>query len=149
MDGETTRTRVFVATALAGAAHLVLDGLASRLSWTTPPYLLLDHASETFRDLLNLDRTTILVTVSVISAGVNGAIAGLFAAAMDGLERRTLKLGIALSALWIFSGGLMTLVYLSPPLGVVLGSLLAGIPRSFAVAWLLGRAAVPREVRTA
>jgi len=149
VDGETTRTRVFVATALAGAAHLVLDGLASRLSWTTPPYLLLDHASETFRDLLNLDRTTILVTVSVISAGVNGAIAGLFAAAMDGLERRTLKLGIALSALWIFSGGLMTLVYLSPPLGVVLGSLLAGIPRSFAVAWLLGRAAVPREVRTA
>jgi len=149
VDGETTRTRVFVATALAGTAHLVLDGLASRLSWTTPPYLLLDHASETFRDLLNLDRTTILVTVSVISAGVNGAIAGLFAAAMDGLERRTLKLGIALSALWIFSGGLMTLVYLSPPLGVVLGSLLAGIPRSFAVAWLLGRAAVPREVRTA
>src|SRR6266508_1178388 len=64
VDGETTRTRVFVATALAGAAHLVLDGLASRLQWTTPPYLLLDHASETFRDLLNLDRTTILVAVS-------------------------------------------------------------------------------------
>ncbi len=145
VDGETTRTRVFVATALAGAAHLLLDGLASRLPWTTPPYLLLDHASETFRDLLNLDRTTILVAVSVISAGVNGAIAGLFAAAMDGLDRRTLKLGIALSGLWIFSGGLMTLVYLSPPLGVVIGSLLAGIPRSFAVAWLLGRAAAPRE----
>jgi hypothetical protein len=145
VDGETTRTRVFLATALAGAAHLVLDGLASRLEWTTPPYLLLDHASETFRDLLNLDRPTILVAVSVISAGVNGAIAGLFAAALDGVvERRTLKLGIALSALWIFSGGLMTLVYLSPPAGVVVGSLLAGIPRSFAVAWLLDRAA-PRE----
>jgi hypothetical protein len=76
---------------------------------------------------------------------VNGAISGLFAAAFDGAERRTLKLGIALSALWIFSGGLMTLVYLSPPAGVVAGSLLAGIPRSFAVAWLLGRVA-PREV---
>ena len=115
MDGETTRTRVFLATALAGAAHLVLDGAASRITWTTPPYLLLDHASETFRDLLNLDRTTILVAVSVISAGVNGAIAGLFAAALRrGRSDRTLKLGLALSALWIFSGGLMTLVYLRP-----------------------------------
>ncbi len=148
MDGETTRTRVFLATALAGAAHLLLDGVATRLVWTTPPYLLLDHASETFRDLLNLDRTTILVAVSIISAGVNGAISGLFAAAFDGVERRVLKLGIALSALWIFSGGLMTLVYLSPPAGVVVGSLLAGIPRSFAVAWLLDRTA-PREVPAA
>ena len=145
MDGETTRTRVFLATALAGAAHLLLDGVATRLVWTTPPYLLLDHASETFRDLLNLDRTTILIAVSIISAGVNGAISGLFAAAFDGVERRVLKLGIALSALWIFSGGLMTLVYLSPPAGVVVGSLLAGIPRSFVVAWLLDRTA-PREV---
>lgn len=148
MDGETTRTRVFLATALAGAAHLLLDGVATRLVWTTPPYLLLDHASETFRDLLNLDRTTILIAVSIISAGVNGAISGLFAAAFDGVERRVLKLGIALSALWIFSGGLMTLVYLSPPAGVVVGSLLAGIPRSFAVAWLLDRTA-PREVPAA
>ena len=51
----------------------LLDGVTSRLAWTTPPYLLLDHASETFRDLLNLDRTTILVAVAIISAGVNGS----------------------------------------------------------------------------
>ncbi len=137
MDG--TRNRVFVATALAGFAHLVLDALTSRLPWTTPPYLLLDYANETFRDLLNLDRTTILVAVSVISAGVNGAIAGLFAAALHETSSRFVKLGLSLSALWLFSGGLMTLVYLSPPVGVVVGSLAAGIPRSFAVAWLLGR----------
>jgi hypothetical protein len=139
VDG--TRNRVFVATALAGFAHLVLDGLSSRLPWTTPPYLLLDYANETFRDLLNLDRTTILVAVSFISAGVNGAIAGLFATALDAARGRMVKLGISLSALWVFSGGLMTLVYLSPPLGVVAGSLFAGIPRSFAVAWLLERTA--------
>ena len=138
---DTTRNRVFVATALAGFAHLVLDGLTSRVAWTTPPYLLLDYANETFRDLLNLDRTTILVAVSVISAGVNGAISGLFAAALDGAKGRFLKLALSLSGLWIFSGGLMTLVYLSPPLGVVAGSLVAGIPRSFAVAWLLERTA--------
>jgi hypothetical protein len=139
VGGETARTRVFLATAVAAAAHLALDALASRIPWTTPPYLLLDHASETFRDLLMLDRTTILVAVSVISAGVNGAIAGLFGAALAGAERRTAKLGLALSALWIFSGGLMTLVYLSPPAGVVAGSLAAGIPRAFAVAFLAYR----------
>lgn len=127
------------ATALAGAAHLALDLLASRSPWTTPPYLLLDHASETFRDLLLLDRTTILVVVSVVSAAVNGIIAGLFATALASARSRALALGAALSALWVFSGGLMTLVYLSPPPGIVLGSLAAGIPRSFAIAWLLDR----------
>jgi hypothetical protein len=132
---------VFLATALAGAAHLALDGVTSRLVWTTPPYLLLDYASETFRDLLNLDRTSILVAVSAISAGVNGVISGIFAAAFDGAERRVLKLGITLSALWIFSGGLMTLVYLTPPFAVVAGSLAAGVPRAFVVAWLLDRIA--------
>ena len=141
MDG--TRNRVFVATALAGFAHLVLDGVTSRLLFTTPPYLLLDYANETFRDLLNLDRTTILVAVSFISAGVNGAIAGLFAAAFEEPRGRLVKLGLSLSALWVFSGGLMTLVYLSPPLPVVVGSLAAGIPRSFVVAWLLERTAPP------
>lgn len=145
---DTTRNRVFVATALAGLAHLVLDGVTSRVAWTTPPYLLLDYANETFRDLLNLDRTTILVAVAVISAGVNGAIAGLFATALGDARGRLLKLGLSLSALWIFSGGLMTLVYLSPPLGVVIGSLAAGIPRSFAVAWLLDRTA-PRGAEAA
>jgi hypothetical protein len=141
---DTLRNRVFVATALAGSAHVVLDALASRLPWTTPPYLLLDYANETFRDLVNLDRTTILVAVSVISAGVNGVIAGLFAAALHDARGRLVKLGLSLSALWLFSGGLMILVYLAPPPGVVAGSLLAGIPRSFTVAWLLDRLA-PRD----
>ncbi len=139
MDGAALRTSVFKATALAGAAHLVLDGLASRLPWTTPPYLLLEYASESFRDLLFLDRRTLLVAVAVISAGVTGAIAGLFATALAGARRRVVAIGVALSALWVFSGGLMTLVYLSPPPAIAAGSLLAGVPRSFAVAWVLER----------
>jgi len=143
VEAETARSRVLLATALAAAAHLLLDGLTSRVAWTTPPYLLLDHASETFRDLLMLDRTTILVVVAVISAGVNGAIAGLFGVAMASLGRRALKLGLALSALWVFSGGLMMLVYLSPPAGIAMGSLAAGIPRAFAVAWILDRTLRP------
>ncbi len=139
MDAPAIRTSVFKATALAGAAHLALDALASRVTWTTPPYLLLDYANESFRDLLFLDRRTLLVAVAVISAGVNGAIAGLFATALAGARRRVVAVGASLSALWVFSGGLMTLVYLSPPAGVVVGSLLAGIPRAFAVAWVLER----------
>jgi hypothetical protein len=148
MDGEAARSRGLLATALAAAAHLLLDVVASRSSWTSPPYLLLDHANEAFRDLLMLDRTTVLVVVAVVSAGVNGAIAGLFGTALASAERRLLKLGLALSGLWVFSGGLMILVYLSPPLGVALGSLAAGVPRSFAVAWVLDRT-LPRPVPAA
>jgi len=139
MDAPATRTSVFKATALAGTVHLALDALAARVPWTTPPYLLLDYASESFRDVLLLDRRTLLVAVAVLSAGVNGAIAGLFATALAGSRRRVVAIGTALSALWVFSGGLMTLVYLSPPAGIVAGSLLAGIPRSFAIAWVLER----------
>ena len=133
---------MFIATALAGFAHVVLDAVTSRVVWTTPPYLLLDYASETFRDILAIDRRSILVAVSAISAGVNGIISAIFAAAFDGMERRVLKLGLTLAGLWLFSGGLMTIVYLSPPALVVAGSLAAGIPRAFLVAWLLDRTAL-------
>ena len=53
--------------------------------------------------------------------------------------RRRRVLGWTLSGLWLFSGTLLVLVYLSPPWPVVLGSLSAGVPRAFAVAWLLDR----------
>jgi hypothetical protein len=139
MESPALRTSVFKATAVAAAAHLALDAVLSRVVWTTPHYLLLDYASATFRDLLLLDRTTLLVAVAAISAGVNGAIAGLFATALAGVRRRLLAVGLSLSALWIFSGGLMMLVYLDPPAGVAAGSLAAGVPRAFAVAWLLER----------
>lgn len=139
MESAGLRTSVFKATALSGAVHLALDVLSSRLPWTTPPYLLLDYASETFRDLLLLDRTTLLVAVAAISAGVNGAIAGLFAAALAEARRRTLALAASLFALWVFSGGLMMAVYLDPPRAVALGSLAAGAPRALLVAWVLER----------
>lgn len=140
MRSEELRTHVFAATALAGAAHLVLDAVTSRTPFTTPPYLLLDHASEAFRDLLALDRTTILLAVAFISAGVNGAIAALFGAAVESSRRPVLVLGGSLSALWVLSGALMTFVYLDPPGIIVAGSLLAGVPRAFVVAWVLVRA---------
>ncbi len=144
MDEPETGSRVLLATALAGAAHVVFDLLTSRTPWTTPPYLLLDHAGDAFRDLLALDRRSILAAVSAISAGVNGAIAALIGTAAAGSRRRVLVLGTVLSGMWLFSGGLMILVYLSPPAAVAAGSLAAGIPRAFAVAWLLDRF-MPRQ----
>lgn len=144
MENAALRTGVFKAAALAGAAHLAFDLVASRVELTTPPYLLLDHASATFRELLLLDRETLLGTVAVVSAGVNGLIAGLFAAALAGARRPIVALTASLFALWVFSGGLMTLVYLDPPRAVVVGSLLAGAPRSLLVAWLLDRLVLPR-----
>jgi hypothetical protein len=147
MQSAGLRTSVFRATALSGLVHLVSDAVFSRLAWTTPPYLLLDYTSETFRDLLLLDRTTLLVAVAVISAGVNGAIAGLFAAALAEARRRPLALAASLFALWVFSGGLLILVYLDPPWWVALGSLLAGAPRAVAVAWTLERFTAARGSR--
>jgi hypothetical protein len=139
MQSAGLRTSFAKATALSGAVHLALDAVLSRVPWTTPPYLLLDYASETFRDLLLLDRATLRVAIAVISAGVNGAIAGLFAVALAGARRRPVSLAASLFALWVFSGGLMILVYLDPPWGVALGSLAAGAPRAVAVAWVLER----------
>ena len=149
MQSAGLRTSVVRATALSGAVHLVLDAVLSRSPWTTPPYLLLDYASETFRDLLLLDRATLGVAIAVISAGVNGVISGLFATALSGARRRPLALATALFALWVFSGGLMILVYLDPPWGIALGSLAAGAPRAVAVAWVLERFLFRGEPRAA
>ncbi len=130
--------------ALAGAIHLAFDALASRLPATTPPYLLLDHAGEMFRGLVEaLDRTAVLITVSVMAAAVNGAIAALLAVAFEGLRHRRRTLAWTLLALWTLGGALMMLVYLSPPWGVAIASLAAGIPRVVLVAWVLDRVLPP------
>lgn len=107
---------------------------------TAPPYLLLDHAAEVFRELLALDRTAILTTVAVAASAVNGAIAAMLAVALEAVPHRRRTLAWVLVAFWVFSGGLMILVYLSPPWLTVLGSLAAGIPRAWLVAWALDRA---------
>jgi hypothetical protein len=120
---------------LAGAVHLAFDWLASRLEATTPPYLLLRHAPELFRDVLDP------VGVAVAASLVQGVIAVLIGAAFEERPagRRAVPLALALWGLWILSGGLLELVYLSAPWPVALGSLAAGLPRAAAVAWLVDR----------
>ncbi len=139
VSAPAVRNRVPAATALAVATHLVLDYAASRVAWTTPPYLLLEHARGPFRDLLQLDPSAILLGASIASSVVNGIVAGIFGFALEERRRRLLFLGLLLSGLWLLSGGLLALVYLSLPPGLLAGSLLAGVPRSFAVAWVVDR----------
>jgi hypothetical protein len=139
MSERTLRTRVPVTAIVAALAHLALDAVASRVSWTTPPYLLLDHVSGPFRDIVALDRTSVGIAVAVAASSVNGLITATLAAALDDTERRVRDLGLLLSGLWVLSGGLLALIYLSAPLGILAGSLAAGIPRAFAVAWIADR----------
>lgn len=126
--------------ALATGVHLACDAVASRSGFTSPPYLLLDHAGELFRELLTLDRTAILLTVTISAAVVNGAIAAMLGVALESARHRRRTLTWVLYAFWVFSGGLMILVYLAPPWGVVVGSLAAGLPRVWLVAWVVDRA---------
>ncbi len=140
MIAPAPRRHGIVLATLAAGIHLACDALASRSAFTSPPYLLLDHAGELFRDLLALDRTAILGTVAVSAAVVNGIIAAMLGVALEGARHRRRTLAWVLFAFWIFSGGLMILVYLAPPWGVVAGSLGAGLPRVWLVAWALDRA---------
>ena len=133
------RNRVPAAAALAALAHLALDYVTSRAAWTTPPYLLLDHARGPFRDLLEIAPGAILAGASIASSSVNGVVSALFGYALENQRRRFLALGLLLSGLWIGSGGLLALLYLELPWGLLAGSLIAGVPRSFAVAWIVDR----------
>jgi hypothetical protein len=130
-----TPPRPFRLALSAAAVHLAFDGLSSRLEATTPPYLLLAHAPEVFRDVLDP------VGVAIAASLVQGIMSALIGAAFEERPRgrRVLPLGLALWGLWILSGGLLALVYLSAPWTVTLGSLAAGLPRTVAVAWVADR----------
>ncbi len=127
--------RPFRLWAIAAALSLALDALGSRIPATTPPYLLLAWMDEAFRGFLNP------VGVSIGASVVNGAISTLLALALENVPRgRAWKLALALAGLWLFSGGLLLLIYVHAPAGIALGSLAAALPRAAVVAWALDRA---------
>ena len=118
----------------AGALSLALD-LASRLPALAPPYLLLDHMDEAFRVFLSP------AIVAVAASCANGAMAALVALGLEPVaRRRALKLAATLAGLWIGSGALFLLVYVSAPWTVALGSLASSLPRAALVGWALDRA---------
>jgi hypothetical protein len=129
---------------VAALAHLALDWLSSRSSWTTPPHLQLSYAPELVREMLTP------LSVGIAASGVNGAIAAIALLAVDPWAgsapgRRIVRLGLLIWGFWLLSDGLLALVWLSAPWSLVLGGLAAGLPRSLAVGWLLARLAAPRQ----
>jgi hypothetical protein len=97
--------------------------------------------AEVFRDMLEmLGRTP----VSLVTSFVNGLISAIFAIALQGVaSRRLAKVAALLTVLWFVTGGLTFFVYLDAPPGLALSSLLAGLPRSLTVAFVLERSLPP------
>jgi len=132
-----TGPRLLGLAAIAAGMNLALDGLSWLVPFAAPPHLLLRYAPEFVREMLGP------LAVSIAASAVWGLI-GLIAllAIEPGAAppaRRVRIFATALWGFWLLSEGLMALVWLEAPWGPVLGGLLAGIPRSAAVAWALVR----------
>jgi hypothetical protein len=128
-------------TLVAALLHLGFDQVTRLAAVTTPPYLQLRYMADIFQEMLSP------AVVSVTASVVHGIISALFATALvDARTRRLRKIFVALSLAWILSGGLLLLVYVSAPMAVAAGSLVAGIPRALVVAFFLERALPPPEV---
>ncbi len=129
--------------ALAALLHFAFDSLLRIWPATTPPHLLTPYMSEIFRDMLEmLGRTP----VSLVTSFVNGVISAIFAIALQGVtSRRLAKVAGLLTFLWFVTGGLTFALYLDAPRWLAVTSLLAGLPRAIAVAFVLERALPPPE----
>ncbi len=123
--------------ALAAGLNIALDGLCWLVPWAAPPHLLLRYAPDFVREMVG--PLAMSIAASAIW-GIIGVIALL--AVGPGIappSRRARLLAVVLWGFWLLSEGLMALVWLDAPWGQVLGGLLAGIPRSAAVAFVLVR----------
>ena len=123
--------------ALAALIHFACDSLTRVFTATTPPYLLIEFMDENYRAVFELLGIT---AVSAVTSCVNGVIAAVFAAALQlTAGRRAVRLALLYAGIWLLAGGLMALTQLQAPLAVVAGSLLAGLPRSAVLGWVLDR----------
>jgi hypothetical protein len=133
---------------LAALLHLGFDTLFRLWDLTTPPHLLLlqpELVREDFRPVVELLRDFLGPTpISAVTSFVNGGISAIFAVALQGATRRRLpKVFGLLTLVWLVVGAVTFFMYLrGPGVGPVLvvTSLLAGLPRTAAVAFFLERA---------
>jgi hypothetical protein len=128
---------------LAGLLHFGFDSLFRLWPATTPPHLLTPYMSEIFRDMIQMLGLT---PISAVTSFVNGVISAIFAIALLGAAPgRLVKVSLLLVFLWLVTGGLTFAVYLDAPAGLALTSLLAGLPRSLVVAFVMERALPPPD----
>ncbi len=132
-----TGPRLLGLAALAAGLHLALDGLSWLVPFAAPPHLLLRYAPEFVREMVG--PLGVSIAASIVW-GLIGVIALLAVEPGAGPPAgRVRVLAPLLWGFWLLSEGLMALVWLDAPWGRVLGGLLAGLPRSAAVAWVLVR----------
>lgn len=130
-----TAPRLLGLAALATGLHLGLDGLSWLVPGAAPPHLLLRYGPDFAREMVGPLGMSIAASATW---GIVGVIALLaIEPVAGGPARRARVLAAVLWGFWLLSEGLMALVWLEAPWGLVAGGLLAGIPRSAAVAWAL------------
>ncbi len=130
-----TGPRLLGLAALGASLHLALDGLCWLVPFAAPPHLLLRYAPEFVRDMVGP------LGVGIAASIIWGIIAVIALVAVEpgasSPARRARVLAALLWGFWLLSEGLLALVWLEAPWGLVLGGLAAGLPRSAAVAWSL------------
>jgi hypothetical protein len=124
---------VFVRAAGAAlAAGIALDAAtALAVPALRPPWLLVEHAAEVFREFIG--PRVLSFAVGITSA----AIAGLLAVAFRDAPRRFLRLAVGFAALGLASGVVMLLVYFPAPARVAVGSVAGIVLRALGVAWVV------------
>lgn len=125
--------------AISASLHLALDGISWLVPGAAPPHLLLRHAPEAVQEVVGP------LAAAIAASAVWGIVAVLVLAALEpgagSPGRRTAILAAVLLGLWLFSEGLLALVWLDAPWGPVLGGLAAGLPRSLVLSSALVRLA--------
>jgi hypothetical protein len=118
----------------AWGVNLAFDALSRVLPSLAPPHLLHAYMPEAIRDMVSP------AVLAPVTSAVLAAIALLvLSLAPPGTPGRVLRLTAWLLGFWLLSEGLLAWVWLDAPGSVVAASLAGGVPRSFAVAWLLPR----------
>ncbi len=130
-----TAPRLLGLIAVAAGLHLAVDGLSWLVPGTAPPHLLLRYGPDFAREMVGP------LGMSIAACAIWGIVGVIALLAIEpiggGPARRARVLAATLWGFWLLSEGLMALVWLDAPWGLVVGGLLAGIPRSAAVAWAL------------
>ncbi|HTP51553.1 MAG TPA: hypothetical protein VMK42_12700 [Anaeromyxobacteraceae bacterium] len=130
-DRRSANSLLFAA---ALAVNLAFDALFLAGERLAPPHLLLRYAPEFVAQMVSP------LGMSLSASPVLAAIAVLVANAVPpGTGQRFLRLAGWLAGFWALSEGLLALVWLSAPAGLVAGGLALGLPRSAAVAFVLVR----------
>jgi len=120
--------------AAALAVNLAFDGAGQLVPLVAPPHLQLRYAPEFIREMLS--PAVVSPTASLVLALIDLLLLGVVP---PGTPRRAAVLSAWTFGFWLLAEGLLGVVWLSAPAGVLAAGLAAGALRSAAAAWALVR----------